>query len=185
MSGADRRVLVAGIGNVFLGDDGFGVEVVRRMDGSVLPANVEVADYGVRGVHLAYEVLDGRHDVLIMVDAVPVEGPPGTLAVIEVDAATVDGTETGADPEDPLGPPAVDGHGMHPVAVLRLLRRLGGDLPRVFVVGCRPAVVDERMELSEPVRAAVDEAVRMVTELACDEAAHDKTASTDSERTHA
>ncbi|TYC07377.1 hydrogenase maturation protease [Actinomadura syzygii] len=179
------RVLVAGIGNVFLGDDGFGVEVVRRMDGSALPADVEVADYGVRGVHLAYELLDGRHDVLIMVDAVPVEGPPGTLAVIEVDAASVDG----AGPDDPLGPPAVDGHGMHPVAVLRLLLRLGGDLPRVFVVGCRPAVVDERMELSPPVRAAVDEAVRLVTELACGEAAdgaaRDKDATTDPERANA
>jgi len=192
---AARRVLVAGIGNMFLGDDGFGVEVVRRMDRSALPANVEVADYGIRGVHLAYELLNGRHDVLVMVDAVPVEGPPGTLAVIEVDAASVDGAAPGADPADPLGPPAVDGHGMHPVAVLRLLRQLGGELPRVLVVGCRPAVIDECMELSQPVHAAVENAVRLVTELACDEAAHDETAheetaheqdvSVDRERTHA
>ncbi|TMR00751.1 hydrogenase maturation protease [Actinomadura soli] len=172
MSGvAARRVLVAGIGNVFLGDDGFGVEVVRRMDGSALPANVSVADYGIRGVHLAYELLDHRPDVLIMVDAVPVEGPPGTLTVLEVDADSVDGAVAGLDPADPLGPPAVDGHGMQPMAVLRLLRRLGGELPRVLVVGCRPAVIDECMELSQPVRAAVEGAVRLVTELASDESA--------------
>ena len=127
------RVLVAGLGNVFLGDDGFGVEVVRRMAGRPLPAGVEIADYGIRGVHLAYELLNGRHQTLIMVDAMPVDGPPGTPAVIEVDAAAAGETVSGADPEDPLGLPAVDGHGMHPMAVLRLLRRLGGGVERVLV----------------------------------------------------
>lgn len=176
---AKARVLVAGIGNVFLGDDGFGVEVVRRMAAAGLPENVDVADYGIRGVHLAYELLNGRYGVLIMVDAVPVEGEPGTLAVIEVDAAAVDGIVAGLDPSDPLAPPAVDGHGMHPMAVLRLLRQLGGEVGRVLVVGCRPAAVDERMELSEPVRAVLDEAVALVTDLARDEA------STEVERAHA
>lgn len=169
------RVLVAGIGNVFLADDGFGVEVVRRLPGRGLPAGVDVADYGIRGVHLAYELLNGRHDMLIMVDAVPVDGPPGTLAVIEVDVAAMDGAADGTDPADPLAPPAVDGHGMNPMAVLRLLRQLGGGVGRVLVVGCRPAVVDEGMELSEPVRAAVPEAVRMVMELACDAAGMEQT----------
>ncbi|TQM67741.1 hydrogenase maturation protease [Actinomadura hallensis] len=164
------RVLVAGIGNVFLADDGFGVEVARRMARSGPPEGVRVADYGIRGVHLAYELLDGRTDTLIMVDAVPVEGPPGTLAVIEVDGAAVDEAMAGLDPSDPLGPPAVDGHGMNPVAVLRTLRRLGGEIGRVLVVGCRPAVIEERMELSEPVRAVLDDAVRLVTDLARDEA---------------
>lgn len=170
------RVLVAGIGNVFLGDDGFGVAVARRLlrdgprDGAALPEGVQVADYGIRGVHLAYELLDGRHDTLIMVDAVRVAGPPGTLAVIHVDAAAVDDAVAGEDFADPLGPPAVDGHGMHPMAVLRLLRRLGGEIGRVLVVGCRPAVLEERMELSEPVRAALDDAVRLVADLARDEA---------------
>ncbi|GAA4240988.1 hydrogenase maturation protease [Actinomadura meridiana] len=158
------RVLVAGIGNVFLGDDGFGVEVVRRVDAGALPPNVDVVDYGIRGVHLAYELLDGRHRTLIMVDAVPLDGPPGTLAVIEPDP--------GAD----LGEgPAVDGHGMNPVAVLRLLRHLGGDVGRVLVVGCRPDTVAEGMELSKPVRAAVDEAVRLVTELAREAAEKEQT----------
>ncbi|GAB3980070.1 hypothetical protein GCM10029978_077150 [Actinoallomurus acanthiterrae] len=88
MSAPGRRVLVAGIGNVFLGDDGFGVEVVGRIDASALPSTVEVTDYGIRGVHLVYELLDGRVDTLILVDAVPLDGPPGTLAVLEVDPPT-------------------------------------------------------------------------------------------------
>lgn len=183
------RVMVAGIGNVFLGDDGFGVEVVRRMAGLELPDCVDVRDYGIRGVHLAYELLNGRHDALVMVDAVPVEGPPGTLEVIEVDESAVDDAVSGLDPADPLTPPAVDGHGMHPLAVLRLLRQLGGELGRVLVVGCRPGAVDERMELSAPVRAAVDEAVRLVTELVTDltgdEAAGQRAANPDVERTNA
>ncbi|HEY8479652.1 MAG TPA: hydrogenase maturation protease [Spirillospora sp.] len=184
------RVLVAGIGNVFLGDDAFGVEVARRLGCAGLPEEVRVADYGIRGVHLAYELLDGDHDTLILVDAMPVDGPPGTLAVLHVDTETLDGPVDGEAPDDaqdgadgadgatpgaadPFGPPAVDGHGMDPMAVLRLLRRLGGDIGRVLVVGCRPAVLDERMELSAPVLAALDEAVRLVAELARDEARRD------------
>jgi hydrogenase maturation protease len=174
MSAPGRRVLVAGIGNVFLGDDGFGVEVVGRIDASALPSTVEVTDYGIRGVHLVYELLDGRHDTLIMVDAVPLDGPPGTLAVLEVDPPTGPASSdppTGpASAPEPPPPPALDGHGMNPEAVLELLRAIGGDVDRVLVVGCRPAVVEERMGLSEPVRAVVDDAVSLVTELACEEA---------------
>ncbi|GAA0403389.1 peptidase M52 [Acrocarpospora corrugata] len=155
------RVLVAGIGNIFLGDDGFGVEVVNRLDPAALPATVDVVDYGIRGVHLAYELLDGRHHTLIMVDAMPVDGPPGTLAVVEVD---VDG------PGDE-GPMPVNGHGMHPQAVLDLLRGLGGEVRRVLVVGCAPAAIDELMGLTAPVAAVVEDAVRLVTELACQVAA--------------
>ncbi|MFG1948178.1 hydrogenase maturation protease [Nonomuraea sp. NPDC048826] len=153
-----NRVLVAGIGNVFLGDDGFGVEVVRRMDPSAVPASVVVADYGIRGVHLAYELLGGAYDTLIMVDAVELDGPPGTVAVLEIDE----------EPERDA-PPPVDGHGLHPQAVLDLLRKLGGGVPRVLLVGCRPQVIDEVMGLSEPVAAAVDGAVAVVTALARDE----------------
>lgn len=80
------RVLIAGIGNVFLGDDGFGVEVVRRLRRVALPDRVDLSDYGIRGLHLAYDLLDGRHPTLVMVDAVPLDQPPGTLAVLEVDA---------------------------------------------------------------------------------------------------
>ncbi|MFV2173940.1 hydrogenase maturation protease [Actinomadura sp. LOL_016] len=176
MTGSGGRVLVAGIGNIFLGDDGFGVEVVRRLDAPGLPENVDVTDYGIRGVHLAYDLLDGRHDTLIMVDAVPLDGAaPGELAVLDAtDAAdpadATDGTgET--DPADPFGAPPVNGHGMHPLAVLQLLHRLGGRMGRVLVVGCRPAGVEERMGLSAPVTAALDEAVRLVGRLAREEAA--------------
>jgi|SRR5690606_26908137 hydrogenase maturation protease len=153
-----RRVLVAGIGNVFLGDDGFGVEVVRRIDASALPESVVVTDYGIRGVHLAYDLLGGAYDTLIMVDAAGVDGPPGTVAVLEVGDEPVPGP-----------PPAVDGHGMHPQAVLDLLSSLGGGMPRVLLVGCRPQTVDAVMGLSEPVAAAVEGAVALVTELARDE----------------
>jgi hydrogenase maturation protease len=147
-------VLVAGIGNVFLRDDGFGVEVARRLAATTLPEGVDVADYGIRGVHLAFDLLDGRHDALVLVDAVPLDEPPGTLAVLEV---PVDGP--------PDGTHAVDGHGMTPVAVLDLLRTLGGSLRRAVVVGCRPAVLDEGVGLSAPVQAAVEPAVRLVADV--------------------
>ena len=151
------RVLVAGIGNVLLGDDGFGVEVVRRLDPGTLPAGVDVADYGIRGVHLAFDLLDGRHDALVLVDAVSLDEPPGTLAVLEV---PLDGTSADS--------AAVDGHGMTPVAVLDLLRTLGGSLRRAVVVGCRPAVLDEVVGLSPPVQAAVEPAVRLVADVVPD-----------------
>jgi hydrogenase maturation protease len=153
------RVLVAGIGNVFLGDDGFGVEVVRRLERTALPEGVDVADYGIRGVHLAYDLLDGAHDSVVLVDALPLPDPPGTLAVLEV---PMDGDRA---PANALEVPAVDGHGMTPLAVVELLRSLGGAVERVLVVGCRPAVLDERMELSEPVAAAVEPAAALVTDV--------------------
>ncbi|MDX6739948.1 hydrogenase maturation protease [Actinocorallia sp. A-T 12471] len=152
------RVLVAGIGNVFLGDDGFGVEVLRRLDPALLPDGVRAADYGIRGVHLAYELLDGTVDTLVMVDAVPLDGRPGALAVLEVgpdDLGDDDGT-------------TVDAHGLHPLAVLHLLRRLGGSVDRVFVVGCRPESLEEGMRLTPAVEAAVDEAVGLVVDLVRD-----------------
>jgi hydrogenase maturation protease len=158
-----RGVLVAGIGNIFLGDDGFGVEVIKAIDRSALPASVRVADYGIRGVHLAYDLLDGDYQTLIMVDAAPVGGPPGELAVLRVDTGRPPGE---AAPE----PSPVDGHAMDPQAVLDVLARLGGQVGSVFVVGCQPAVLAEGMELSDPVRCAVGEAARMVTELAIREA---------------
>jgi len=153
--GPGGRVLVAGIGNVFLGDDGFGVEVARRLSGADLPDGVDVVDYGIRGVHLAYELLDERYATLVLVDALPMAEPPGTLAVVEVDPEQVE--SDGA---------VVEAHSMSPAVVLTALRALGGRAPRVLVVGCRPAVLDEGMQLSPPVAAAVDEAVRVVTRLA-------------------
>jgi hydrogenase maturation protease len=150
-------VLVAGIGNVLLADDGFGVEVARRLAERELPLGVKVADFGIRGMDLAYE-LQEDYDAAVLVDAVPRGEPPGTLYVIEPD---LDGD--GGDGLDP--------HGMSPVRVLGLARVLGTLPPRILVVGCEPAVVmgpgDEElvMELSAPVRAAVEEAVGLVESL--------------------
>ncbi|WP_055491122.1 hydrogenase maturation protease [Streptomyces sp. TP-A0356] len=153
------RVLVAGIGNVFLGDDGFGVETVRALTGRHLPGHVEVADIGVRGVHLAYQLLDG-YDTLILVDATARGQDPGTLYVIEHDSAAGDG------PQGAL----LDGHRMTPDAVLALMATLcdgtGGRPPRrTLVVGCEPASVEERIGLSPPVAGAVPEAVRLIEEI--------------------
>lgn len=163
---AARRVLVAGVGNVFLGDDGFGVEVVRRLDPAALPPGVDVADYGIRGIHLAYDLLDAPPDVLVLVDALPLGARPGTLDVLEVDLDDLRAEPDGADRPVPVA----DAHGMDPNTVLRLLRSLGGRVDRVLVVGCQPAALDEGMELSPAVRAALDEAVHAVASLARDEA---------------
>ncbi|MFF4054406.1 hydrogenase maturation protease [Streptomyces sp. NPDC001668] len=153
------RTLVAGIGNVFLGDDGFGVETVRRLADRDLPGHIEVVDIGVRGVHLAYQLLDG-YDTLVLVDATARGEDPGTLYVIEHDI--------GGSPSPPAA--TMDGHRMTPDAVLALLGTLcagtGGEPPRrVLVVGCEPASVDEGIGLSPPVSDAVPEAVRLIEEL--------------------
>jgi hydrogenase maturation protease len=174
--GGGRRVLVAGIGNIFLGDDGFGVAVVNRLDAATLPSGVDVADYGIRGVHLAYELLGGRYRTLIMVDAAPVGGPPGTLAVVEPAAGESGGGPHPPDASYPAEPPVIDGHGMTPDAVLSVLRGLGGNVERVLVVACQPAVIEERMGLSDAVTAAIDDAVDLVTTLCRAEARNSGTA---------
>ncbi len=156
------RVLVAGIGNVFLGDDGFGVETVRALSAHPLPDDVEVVDFGVRGVHLAYQLLDG-YDTLLLVDATARGGEPGTLYLIEADGAC---GPLGVRP----GGAVLDGHHMSPDAVLALLDTLcagTGTTPprRTLVLGCEPACVEEGIGLSAPVTAAVPEAVRMALDL--------------------
>jgi hydrogenase maturation protease len=157
---ARSRILVAGVGNVFLGDDGFGVEVARRLAERELPAGVEVGDFGIRGMDLAFELQDG-YDAAIFVDAAPRGEPPGTLSVIEPDV------------ED--GEMVLDTHGMDPRRVLRLARELGRAPGRTLIVACEPLAIvrgdhDEDLvgELSAPVRAAVGEAVRLVEELLSD-----------------
>lgn len=143
------RVLVAGIGNLFLSDDGFGPEVVRRLvQQADLPAGVKVVDYGIRGMHLAYDLLDG-YEALVLVDALPGDGAAGDITVLEVG------------PDD-LGSGEFDPHGMAPVAVLASVRQLGGELPPTYVVGCRPANVEEGMGLSGAVSAAIPNAVAAV-----------------------
>lgn len=146
-------VLIAGIGNVFFSDDGFGVEAVRRITEHVLPDGVSAQDYGIRGVHLAYDLLDGQVHTLILVDALPTGEAPGTVTLLEVDEAVL--AELAADPV------SVDSHAMHPAAVLAALHALGGRVDRVLVVGCEPETVAPGMGLSEPVAAAVDAAVAL------------------------
>ena len=141
-------MLVAGIGNLFLTDDGFGSEVARRLASTPLPEGVKVVDYGIRGMHLAYDLLDG-YDALVVVDAVPGKGAPGELSVLEVG------------PED-LGEGDFDAHGMAPVAVLASLGQLGGSLPPTYIVGCQPADVGEGMGLTPAVEAAVGGAIELV-----------------------
>ena len=140
--------LVAGIGNIFLGDDGFGREVVRRLLEADLPAGVRVVDYGIRGMHLAYDLLDGC-DALVLVDALPDRGAPGHLEVLEVGREDLEGG-------------ALDAHGMDPAAVLASLGALGGSLPPTTVVGVQVADVSERMGLSPAVAQAVPAAVDAV-----------------------
>ncbi|HEY0518804.1 MAG TPA: hydrogenase maturation protease [Ilumatobacteraceae bacterium] len=149
------RVLVAGIGNIFLGDDGFGVEVVKYIDIDELPANVRdgttVSDFGIRGVHLAYELLDG-YDALVLVDAMPLAEQPGTVVVFEPDIDAISAT-------------GMDAHSMSPATVLGHLAGLGGSVPRVFIVGCQPSSVEEGIGLSDAVAAAVLPAAETVRQL--------------------
>jgi hydrogenase maturation protease len=153
---APRRILVAGIGNVFLADDGFGVALAERLAARALPAGVEVVDYGIRGMDLAYALGEGW-DAVVLLDAAPTGRPAGTLSVIEPE---LDGVE-----------PAIDAHGMDPVKVLGLARALGGPLPRTLVVACAPEVVmtgeeaDVVAELSPPVEAALEPGVELVESL--------------------
>ncbi len=147
-------VLVAGIGNLFRRDDGFGPEVARRLLTQPLPAGVRVVDYGIRGMHLAYDLLDG-YDALVIVDALPTGDQVGAVSVLAVG------------PDD-LGEGEFDAHGMDPVAVLANLESLGGQLPRTLVVGCRPAEVGDGIGLSAPVEAAVPAAADTVRRLLAD-----------------
>jgi hydrogenase maturation protease len=155
-------VLVVGVGNVFLGDDGFGVEVVRRLSGMDLPEWVRVADYGIRGMHLAYDLAGGGHNLTIMVDAVGRGDRPGTVSVIELDPSAL----AGAPADEGAGAARfLDAHGMQPDVVLSLVGLLGGRPGRVLLVGCEPAVLDHRMELSPVVERAVGTAVGAVVDL--------------------
>jgi hydrogenase maturation protease len=149
------RILVAGVGNVFLGDDGFGVALASRLARRELPPGVEVVDFGIRGMDLAY-ALQG-YDAVVLLDATPRGEAPGTLYVIE------------PEPGDREGSP--DAHGMDPVKVLALARALGGTPPRTLVLGCEPGTrmtgdEDEIVAaLTEPVLAALDEAERLLWSL--------------------
>jgi hydrogenase maturation protease len=154
-----RRVLIAGIGNIFQSDDAFGVEVAHRLGGRALPPGVRVEDFGIRGVHLAYELLEG-YDGLVIIDAVPMGEPPGTLVIMEPEL-DVDGPGAAGNGEAPV----VDAHTMNPDLVLSTLSRLGGSVDKIFIVGCQPADLQDGMGLTPPVAAAVEDAVEMCCQL--------------------
>jgi hydrogenase maturation protease len=156
---AAPTILVACIGNVFLGDDGFGVEVAQRLARRAFPEGVTVADYGIRGYDLAYALVKGA-DYTILVDACPQGETPGTVFVLEPDLAELDAPSS--------TPMVLDAHDLNPIHVLRLARSLGAELKTVVVVGCEPATLgppEGHMGLSDPVAKAVDDAVAVIEDL--------------------
>ena len=160
MTVTTKRILVAGVGNVFLGDDAFGVEVARLLAARPLPSGVEVGDFGIRGVHLVYELLNGC-DLFVLVDAAARGQPPGTVSVLEVDPADFG---SGQEPQVTV----MDAHGLSPDDIFGLLVSMGGRPGRSLVVACEPADLRPGMGLSEPVRAALPHAVRAVEEILAD-----------------
>jgi hydrogenase maturation protease len=156
----EPRVLIAGVGNVFLGDDGFGVEVARRLLERSWPAGVRVEDFGIRGIDFAYTLLDGW-DAAILVDALRRGRSPGTLYVVEPDVIAPDG-------HDPANL-RLDTHGMDPARVLAFVRAMGGRADRLRVVGCEPRTFGDGDEpavgLSREVMAAVPAAVTIIESL--------------------
>ncbi len=153
------RILIAGIGNIFLGDDGFGVEVAQQLSTYDFPASVRTADFGIRGFDLAYALQDG-YETTILIDAFPHGQPPGTVYVVE------------PDPNDPAAslaqPNFVEPHAMNPMNVLRMASAMHGPLKRVLLVGCEPSTFggeEGHMGLSSPVQAAIPEAVKVIEHL--------------------
>jgi hydrogenase maturation protease len=154
-----KRILVAGIGNIFMADDAFGVEVAGRLANQSFPSGVRVADFGIRGFDLAYALMEG-YETTILVDAYPGEGQPGNLFVLEPDLNGLNsaGTQQGF----------IEAHAMNPINVLRMATSMAGQLKRVLLVGCVPAILgpeEGQIGLSEPVSAAVDEAVKLISSL--------------------
>ena len=153
----NQQTLVAGIGNIFLGDDAFGVEVARRLMGYNLPEYVRVVDFGVRSFDLAYAILED-YRATILVDATQRGQPPGTVYLIEPDLRDLEALEG----------EMIEAHSMNPVKVLAMVKQLGGEPKQLYLVGCEPAVLeteDGYIGLSEPVEAAVDEAIAMIKSL--------------------
>jgi hydrogenase maturation protease len=150
-------VLIAGLGNIFNGDDGFGVEVATALLRKTWPDGVEVADFGIRGVHLAYQLLDG-YELVVIVDAVSRGGEPGSIYVLEHradDLRAVNRTDE----------PMIDAHDLGPDGVLALVPALGGTLGRVVIVGCEPETIAPGVGLSASVAGSVETAVGLVGEI--------------------
>ena len=154
MTERSAQILVAGVGNAWMQDDGFGGEVVRRLKELALPDGVTVEDFGTGGLDLAYEVMRG-YDALLLIDVTRGGGVPGTLYVLEPEEAEIAaGIEDGE---------MIDPHAMDPQTVLRFVRAVGGWPGKVIVIACEPAEVEEMgLGLTDQVRAAVDGAVQLV-----------------------
>jgi hydrogenase maturation protease len=153
-------ILIAGVGNIFQGDDAFGVEVARRLLATEMPPGVMVKDFGIRGVDLTYALMDG-HDTVILVDAAARGEKPGTVSLVECDRA-VNGI-----PDAPI----LSAHDLDPAKVMQLVAALGGDCGRLLLVACEPADLggaDGRIGLSPPVAAAIEPATQLVMSLLAD-----------------
>jgi hydrogenase maturation protease len=150
---AKPAILIAGIGNIFLGDDGFGVAVAKRLMSEPLPEPARVVDFGIRSFDLAFALLDA-YEVTIFVDAVARGAEPGTLFLIEPDLTELDAA-------------AIDSHSMNLMKALSLAKTMGGQFKRILLIGCEPLTLesDAEMELSQPVAAAIDQAVAMILSL--------------------
>lgn len=161
------KILVAGIGNIFMGDDGFGCEVATRLGQRQVPHGVDVADFGIRGLDLGYALMDG-YEVVILIDTVDRGEAPGTVYLIEPE---ISDAATPAQSEQLMSP-----HGMDPASVLRFIAALEQQRPRVLMVCCQPAFLGGEhghMGLSDAVTRAVDKAVvemlGLLNELTADE----------------
>jgi hydrogenase maturation protease len=155
-----KKILIAGIGNIFNGDDAFGCEVIQRLEPGAFPENVTVADYGIRSYDLAYALTDG-YDAVILIDAAARGGDPGTVYLLELDARGLGELEQGA----------ADAHSMSPVSVIQMAQSLGGVKGKLYLVGCEPAVLEcdqGEMGLSPAVQRAVPEAIGMIASLVRD-----------------
>ena len=151
-----RRILLAGIGNIFFGDDAFGCEVAAELSKRSWPEGVTVRDFGIRGYDLAYTIMDG-YDATVLIDASPRGEKPGTVYLLELDPDKV----------DPASDEIADAHALTPVAVLQLVRMLGGRAKDLYLVGCEPSRLDADgvIGLSEQAREAVPIAMNMIGEL--------------------
>ncbi len=151
----NHTVLVACLGNICRGDDGFGVEVIKRLAAFSLPDWVRLADFGIRGMHLFYDILDQDYDTIILVDITARGGAPGTLYLIEADGAV--------DTETDLG--MLDARAMTPDMIVTFLQDCGGVAGRVLILGCEPARLEEAIGLSDPVMQAVGQATTLLLDI--------------------
>ena len=149
-----KRILIAGIGNIFLGDDAFGCEVARELSARALPPEVTVKDFGIKSYDLAYALAD-KYDAIVLVDATPRGEPPGTTCLIEIEAGGL--AELDAE--------ITDAHTMSPVNALKMAQSVGPVTAKIYLVGCEPGKLeaeDGEIGLSEPVQRAILQAVELV-----------------------